>query len=255
MNIQSRIYLVLAIVTISVYLTSFHAIALEPETTETPAEQEEEADGESSEDSLIQQRINDLKERLATRVAELQSINKRSFYGILKEKSDTKFTVTYKESEKPVATDTETKFYTQNAKMKRTDTALDSLEPGQSVTVFGSLDLDQKTVIAQTVIAQEIPKTIFGTVTDIDNSEGTFTVAGDTSTVFDYEIATTCSIFSRDEKDDEKNLDSCGLSKMSIDDTVIVRGQPDATSLSRAKALRILIIPSEKPASSPTESL
>lgn len=197
---------------------------------------------DSSEDSIIQQRITDLKERLATRVAELQSINKRSFFGILKEKTDTKFTVTYKESEKPIAADTETSFYTQNDVMKRTDTDIDSLEPGQSVTVFGSLDLDQKTIIAQTVIAQELPETMFGIVTAVDNSDGTFTVNADTSTVFDYEIGTTCSMYTG-KKDTGKNLETCGLSKMSVDDLVIVRGKPDSTTISRAKALRILILP------------
>lgn len=212
---------------------SVYAQSNVPDTAKSPT-----PEADSEEDSLIKQRIDDLKERLATRVAQLQLVNKRGFYGILKDKTDTKFTLTYKESSQPVATDTETTLYSKSLKGKKTETDLDSLDPGQTIVVFGTLDIDQKTIIAQTIIAQELPTVYYGIVTSIDTTDGSFAVKDSETTTFDYEINTTCMRYSG-----ESELESCGLSKIEVGDTVIVHATADSQNLNSAKALRIVVLP------------
>lgn len=224
----------------------FYAVSdLQAQEDTAPSEVSDEATSEVVEDDsnedeeIIQKRITDLKERLATRVAELQLINKRSFYGVLNEKTDTKFDLAHKELDQLVATDTETTFFSQDINGKRTSTDLASIEPGQSLVVFGTLDIDGKTLIAQEAIAQVMPTTYFGPVTNVDSNEGTFTVSNGETVIFDYEIGTKCVLYV-----DEGEIDTCGLSKIKEQSLVIVRGEPDATNLTSAKALRVLVLPS-----------
>ena len=115
--------------------------------------QEESTD---SEETGIKEKINDLKERLATRVAELRAQNKRSFYGVIKEKSETSMVLLYRDEEIPVAVDDETSYFSINAAGKQSDATLTSFELGETATVFGQLDLDNKTVIASYLYEQQL---------------------------------------------------------------------------------------------------
>ena len=207
-----------------------------PTPTEAPTGTPEEGGADT-----IKQKINDLKERLATRVAELQSQNKRAFFGIITSKEDGKLTVSYKDTEILVITDAEAVFLSQPISGKSASSSLDSLESGQSIVVFGSLDVDQKTLVGSRIIAQELPTVTTGNVTAVDTKAGTFTVmdTNDTTIVFDYEIKTNCNTYVAGQDD----IDKCGLSKLAVGSRVFVRSEPDDSDLNRATALRILVIP------------
>lgn len=215
--------------------------SISPSPTETPTDTPDEGGVDT-----IKQKINDLKERLATRVAELQSQNKRAFFGIITTKEDGKLTISYKDTEILVVADSEVVIISQPINGKSTQSSLDSLESGQSIVVFGSLDVDQKTLIGSRIIAQELPTVITGNVTAVDTKAGTFTVmdTNDTTIVLDYEIKTNCSTYVTEQED----INKCGLSKLTAGDRVFIRSEPDDNDLNRATALRILVIPTQQEA-------
>jgi len=203
---------------------------------------------EDPEETGIKEKINDLKERLATKVAELRAQNKRSFYGVIKEKSETNMILLYRDEEIPVAVDDKTAYYSINAAGKQSDAKLDSFEPGETATVFGQLDLDNKTVIASYLYEQQLPLIDQGTVTEVDEDDGSFTIKSASGSItLDYEINTRCTLL------EDKEKTRCGLSSISIGDQVFLRIEPDEKDISRAKALRILLVPQqEEPTSTPS---
>ena len=211
--------------------------------------QEESTD---SEETGIKEKINDLKERLATRVAELRAQNKRSFYGVIKEKSETSMVLLYRDEEIPVAVDDETSYFSINAAGKQSEATLDSFELGETATVFGQLDLDNKTVIASYLYEQQLSLIDHGAVTEVDEDDGSFTIKSSSGSItLDYEINTRCTVI----EDDEKTR--CGLTSITVGDQVFLRIDPDAKDLSRATALRILLVPQlevPSPTSSPVST-
>ncbi|MBI4130513.1 hypothetical protein HY468_04305 [Candidatus Roizmanbacteria bacterium] len=195
------------------------------------------------EENSLKQKILDLKERLATRVAQLQEQNRRAFYGVVKSKDDDSLTITYKDKTMPVVLTESVTIQSKDMKGKQKDVKKDTITVGQSIFAFGTLDLDQKTLLATKILLQEQPTISAGLVTDVDTKEGSFTVEGkDGTTILDYEINTHCVRYEKD-LDEDKQLTTCGLSKIEKGDRVYLRIQPDATELSRGVALRILVIP------------
>jgi len=201
-----------------------------------------------AQDNAIQDKINDLKERLASRVAELKENSKRSFSGVVKQKEDGVITLLYKDIETKVVFNTESTVYTISSQGKKIKSDVKSLIVGQNVTAFGALDVDQKTLVVKVLIINDSPIISYGTVKSVDNKEGSFVVdSEDGSLTLDYEIGTKCQITDKDGK-----LSSCGLSKINEGDKVLVRIREGSTNLSKATALRILVIPQSTP--SPTET-
>lgn len=229
---RNIIFILLTIVVLT-FSVAVHAQE-QPEGELTPAE--------DSEETGIKEKINDLKERLATRVAELRAQNKRSFYGVIKEKGDTNLVLLYRDEEIPVAVDDETTYYSLDANGKQTDATFDSFELGETATVFGQLDLDNKTVVATYLYEQQLSLIEHGNVTEVDEDDGSFTIESASGSItLDYEISTRCTFV----EDSEKTR--CGLTSITADDQVFVRIDPDEDDLARATALRILLVPQPEP--------
>src|SRR3989344_5893605 len=140
------IYVLLVLLVLSVISVSV-TVNAQVDSTEEPTEAPSETPDEETEGSDIKEKINDLKERLATKVAELRAQNKRSFYGVIKEKSETSMILLYRDEEIPVAVDDETVYYSINADNKQAEATMYSLELGETAALFGHFVLDNKTVI------------------------------------------------------------------------------------------------------------
>lgn len=192
----------------------------------------------------VQDKIDDLKERLATRVAEIRAKSKRAFHGTIVEKDDVTFSLENGENKTTIVVDDQTIIEQITASGKNTITA-STLEVGEKITAFGILDLDQKTLIAKRVIVRKTPIMFYGTAKKVDQNKGIITVSdiGGEEYAFDYEIRTKCVIWDSGEK----KLSSCGLSKISEGDFIFARVQPKEEGEEVYTVLRILVLPSEKP--------
>ncbi|MBI4136953.1 hypothetical protein HY469_02720 [Candidatus Roizmanbacteria bacterium] len=223
--------LIYVLLVLFVLFVSVTVNAQEDTTEPTPAPEED------TEETGIKDKINDLKERLATRVAELRAQNKRSFYGVIKEKDETSLVLLYEDEEIPIAVDDETAYYSLDSAGKQSDATIDSFELGETATVFGQLDLDNKTVIATYLYEQQLALIDHGAVTEVDEDDGSFTIESSSGSItLDYEISTRCTLIEEGEKT------RCGLSSISPGDHVFVRIDPDEEDLARATARRILLV-------------
>jgi len=190
-------------------------------------------------ENIIQKKIDDLKERLATRVAELKTQNKKAFYGVIKEKNEGKITVSNGDVNMTVTYDKDAKISVRTIAGKKTDTDDKMLTVGSNVAAFGTLDLDQKTILAKYLLVHDQPIAIIGTVKSVDTKIGSFVITGaDGETTLEYEISTKCRMWDGDA------LISCGLSKVKPTDIVMVRMTGD-TKADKGVALRIVLLPTQ----------
>lgn len=213
----------------TIFLSPFAISAQDSENSPSPT---------TEESSGIQQKINDLKERLATRVAELKSQNKKAFFGVIKQKNDETLTLLNKDTELEVLYSSDTTISTRSNKGKTTKADTKTLTVGSNAVAFGILDLDKKILTARSITIVDLPTTTVGTVVSVDNKEGTLTMTGEDGNIeLDYEISTKCFIYEKD------SMKTCGLSKVNENDHVIARMLTDDKDLTKATALRIVVIP------------
>lgn len=182
-------------------------------------------------------KIDDLKERLATKVAELRQTQKKAIYGTVKAVSVSTFTVETDTRELKIErTDDITVF--QMVKGKRTKLTTEDIAKDDIVSVFGEYDTGLDLLRAKVVVIQSIsPERVFGTVSAIDRQEftATITTADGQEYVIDIEKTTSALMFDR-----EKGLVKGGFSKLETGRTVHVIGTAVAKQDNRISAVRLI---------------
>lgn len=182
-------------------------------------------------------KIDDLKERLATKVAELRQTQKKAIYGTVKAVSVSTFTVETDTRELKIErTDDITVF--QMIKGKRTKLTTEDIAKDDIVSVFGEYDTGLDLLRAKVVVIQSIsPERVFGTVSAIDRQEftATITTADGQEYVIDIEKTTSALMFDR-----EKGLVKGGFSKLETGRTVHVIGTAVAKQDNRISAVRLI---------------
>ena len=186
----------------------------------------------------LKNKINDLKERLATRVAEIrEQVKEKDEVSLILENNERKTTVAY---------DDETTIE-QNINGKISQTETSNLKVGANAVAFGILDIDQKTLVAKKIIIKTAPLFSVGKVAETDTNKGALSIKepNGSSSSFDYEIKTKCLLWVTGTQ----KLTSCGLSKIKVGDFAVIRGE--ANKDNSFTILRILVVP--QPAESKTE--
>lgn len=199
------------------------------------------------------QKLEDLKDRLATKVAELNTTERRAIYGTVKSTSISTITVETTTKDVKIELTDDIKVF-QMLKGKRTELKIENVEKGDVVTVFGQYDTAVEILKAKVIFIQGTGDTqrIFGTITDAKKADYTLTVetGNGKSFVVDFETITKTSTWSSD-----KGIEKAGFSKLLVGDTVTILGTPVAKKDNRLSALRILDLGNlsgEKPATTPT---
>jgi hypothetical protein len=140
----------------------------------------------------------------------------------------------------PITYDKDTKISVRTLAGKKTDSDDKMLTVGSNVAVFGTLDLDQKTLLAKYMIVHDQAITTVGTVKSIDIKQGSFIMAGeDGETNVEYEISTKCRMW------DGETLVTCGLSKVKPTDKVIVRISSTGSQTNKGVAIRMVLLPTQ----------
>lgn len=183
-------------------------------------------------------KIEDLKDRLATKVAELRQTSRRGIYGTVKSTSITSFVVETKTKDVKIDLMDEMKVI-QYLKGKRTILTSEDIAKGDLVAVFGdhdaTLDLLKATIV---VIQSPSPERISGTVSARDDTEFTLTIItpqGQT-VMIDIEKPTKTLAWNREKKEIIKS----GFSKIVAGATIHVVGFPVPKKENRISADRIL---------------
>ncbi len=183
--------------------------------------------------------VEDLKERLATKVAELRQSERRAMYGTVKTATLTTITIETKTKDiKIELTDTITVI--QNIKGERTKLTVDDVAKGDVVTVFGDYDATLDLLKAKVIfIDGAVPTMINGEVTDVDRTGFTLTLktADGQSIVVDIENGTKTLRWTQSD-----GIAKYGFSKVALGDTVHVVGTTVPKKDNRISATRLLDI-------------
>ncbi len=189
--------------------------------------------------TAAQQKLDDLKDRLATKVAQLRQSQKRAIFGTVKATSVSTITVETKTSDVKIElTDTIKVF--QNIKGKRTDLTTDDLAKGDAVVVFGDYDANLDLLKAKVIFIQDVPATrVSGTITAIDKKNFTLTISTVENQSYVVDIQTTTKNFVWDKNG---GTQKGAFSKYTMGDTIFALGNPEAKKNNWISPARVLDI-------------
>lgn len=182
-------------------------------------------------------KIDDLKDRLATKVAELRQTQKKAIAGIVKETALSTFTVETPGSDMKIEKTDEIAVF-QHIKGKRTTLTTEDIEKEDFVVVFGDLDTGLDLLNAKVVFIQSKPlERIAGVVTGIDRKAFTAMVKTPVGQEYTIDIEKTTSIL---QFTNDKGLVKGGFSKLAEGSTVHIVGTAVPKKEHRISALRLV---------------
>ena len=195
-------------------------------------------------ESLVQQ-INELKDKIASRVAQLNLVEKRGVVGTVSESSDTRITLkTYTGEVKIIGVDEITKFSSPSAKGTF---GISDVNPGSMISAIGLYNKQSKHVLARFVSSYTLPIFFHGKISEIDNDEFTITVTSKDakSVVVDIETTTKVNGLSNGK------IARVGFTKLNTGDRIDIVGYSDKDDTNKISATYILQIINQSPVESP----
>lgn len=185
-----------------------------------------------------QAKIDDLKEKVATKVAQLRSQANKTIIGEIKSIGTNSLVVTAKTGDEKVLVDNDTKIFRITRGARQT-IALTNLKVDERVAVIIRKDnlVDGQT--GRFIFVKTHPKNINGLVTEVNTKEETVAVINPKNETVTVDVETTTKIFSPTDGE----LKKLALSKINVGDRVHVNGLADEKDASRISAIHILILP------------
>jgi hypothetical protein len=183
------------------------------------------------------EQINQLKEKIASRVAELNLVEKRGIIGTVSEVSGNKITLIDKSNKtRFIDVDEITKF--SSAEDKKSF-GLSDLTKGTKISVLGLYNKDSKRILARFINTSVNPTIISGAVSEKDKVNYTFTTLTENQKQTKIDVGTSTKI-SAYNKDD--GLSKYGFSKLAVGDRIVIIGYPDKKDSSLTLADRIVVL-------------
>ena len=234
-SMLKRIFL-FAIITISLMTTTW-VLAQESNTATKSGQKPTPSAG----NLVNEEKVKQLKEKLATKVAELRENQTRGWNGEIAALSKTSFTLVTSSGEIKVRFDDDTLVYKLGS--KKTEASSKDLKNAQTVSVLGLYESEVKQQTAKVILLQTLPKFYTGKVTQVDKTQGTLTITTDKNVqiILDYEKTTTATEYDLGEK----KLKKSGLSRIATNDTIQAWGYLNEDDVQKVRAVKIIRLPKE----------
>jgi hypothetical protein len=190
----------------------------------------------SKEERLVDQ-INDLREKVASKVAELNLVEKRGIIITVSESSGNKITGLDLDGNIRISdVDELTKFSSPSAK----SFGISDITKGDKLSIIGLYNKQSKRILSRFIDSVTLPKIVSGVITDVDKINYTVIVLSENNikTLVDIENVTKTSSYTA-----ENGLAKLGFSKLTIGERVLVNGYQNITDKYRLTATRILAFP------------
>lgn len=185
----------------------------------------------------LQQQVDDLKNKIASKVAELKLVERRGIIGTVTDSSDTQITVTdVTGNTRFIDVDELTKFFSSNSK----SFGISDIKNGMTIGTIGLYNKQSRRILAREVNElSPLPKVIFGGigVIDKDNFEITVVKENGQKEVLEVEDITKTYSYSNN------TLNKSGFSKLEETQTIIAVGVLDKQDPNKILATRIIILP------------
>mgnify|MGYP001606396858 CR=1 FL=1 len=207
----------------------------------TPASQIK-AEATTSGDKM--KKLEELKDRLATKVAELRQTQRKAMFGTVLEVSLVSITLETPNKNVKLELGDNAKVV-QLIKEKRTTLSTSDISKGDIITVFGEYDPTIDLLRPKIIVIQKKPaKHIRGKIKEINKTDFSISVETNDAQVYIVDIeSTTRSLWWTSAGGTVKS----GFSKFTVGDTVLVSGQPIPKKDMRISADRVVNIGSLSP--------
>lgn len=222
-------------VSFSLFFKSVNAVSITPKTTE-------------AEKDINQKQINDLTEKIASRVAQLKLVEKRGLIGKVTDTSNTQITITdIQNNTRFVDVDELTKFSSPNAK---SSFGISDIEKDSTIGILGLYNKESRRIMARFVTVLNPPHYISGNIDSIDEDNFTLLVKTQKSEInIDVGTTTITSSFTNSLK-----LTKSGFSKLNLGEYIIVVGFEDKKDKNLIVASKIIVFPDIQKVQSETQS-
>ncbi|OGG15781.1 hypothetical protein A3D78_04740 [Candidatus Gottesmanbacteria bacterium RIFCSPHIGHO2_02_FULL_39_14] len=189
-----------------------------------------------------------LKEKIATRVAEVRNQQKGAMFGKIISVENNLITLQSPGGEQKFTFSEDTLVFKMENKTK-TEGKITELKPGITISVMGNYNETKENLLAKYLYIQENLVRINGKIAEVDKANFTLNVrAKDTTKLIDFEKYTVTSIYIKG-KGNQKG----GFSKFKLGDTVFISAIPNPKEENRYSALRIINLPAS--VITPTQSV
>lgn len=190
--------------------------------------------------SGVSDKIQELKDKVADKVASLKNDKLGGISGTLKSASEEALILVSENNEYSAQLDEDGKVYQLDSTLRKKEVQLDSLQKDTYLTVIGTVDKEKKTIEASTVVAKAKNYVFNGLINTVNTKDGTVSIktSEQKEIVFDIEISTKSNIYDSTSK----KLSKIGMSKMGQNQKVHVLAVAGKAE-NRYEAVRILIIP------------
>lgn len=201
--------------------------------------------------AVTQQQIDELKTKIASKVAELKLVEKRGVLGIVTDTSDTQITLTnFNGDIKNIDVDELTKFYSANKSFGISD-----VKVGQTLGVLGLYNKDSRRILAREVNdVAPISQIKIGIITNLDQENYEVSISEKNAKKYIFEIEDTTKTFIYTKG----TLSKSGFSKLSENQTIIAEGIADKQNKNKFITSRIIALPNIEyslPQTTPNDSI
>lgn len=183
-------------------------------------------------------KIEELKEKVAARVSELKKGKTNGLFGLVKSATDEAFILIVNESEYSIQLDEDAKVYSIDTSLRKKAIKMSAFEKGASVSIIGVVNDDEKTAVASVVVTRTPNIFIAGNVDEVSTKDGTITVSDLDGNTHIVNIEVSTKINNYDLKKDAQA--KIGLSSIEQNSNILVYAVKEEETLN---ALRILILP------------
>lgn len=176
--------------------------------------------------AILNQQINQLKDKIASQVSKLNLVEKRGVIGTIQDTSTSQITLTDMQGNiQYVDLDEITKY----SSAANSSFGLSDLQKGMEVSVLGIYNKESQRILGRFIDTVSVPNRYYGEIASIDNKNFDITLTTTDGKSIEVEIDTTSTLSSYTPN---AGLIKYGFSKLSVGDRVEVIGYPDKTNSS-----------------------
>lgn len=186
----------------------------------------------------VDQQINGLKERIASRVAQLKLVEKRGIIGKVSDISQTQLILSNDDNtNRIVDVDELTQFSSPSAK---TGFGISDIKKDSVVGVTGLYNKDSKRILARFVDVLSLPKVFSGAILKIDKENFSLNITTENQEDFSVDVSSITKTYSYTKAD---GLLRSGFSKLRTGERVFIVGFFDVNNNKNIIASRVIRLP------------
>lgn len=183
----------------------------------------------------INDKVDELKNKIASRVAELNLVEKRGIVGTVENVSDIQITINDLNNKRRIIdVDEFTKF-----SLGKDDSGISDIKKGAKISILGLYNKESQRLLARFINEVSIPLFLEGVISQKDKENFTINLAAENGTSYTVDIEKITKTFEYSKGE----LEEAGFSKLETLQNAFVVGYPDPKDKTRITASKIIIFP------------